>query len=235
MVMDNELSDGVLSKIWNSFFHFFLDEASYSFLIAQCRTLLEVSESITAWNDSKHSKFLRMCNVNTLLELRRHWKLYVQASQLSSVGKKRLKEMVLSGIRATKSTYHSSEGSGLYPCRSAGPYFPRSTKPTSQVFTHFWKTGITSLNPRDIAAATLVNPTFVYSLTGEGFALHYGAQDLPLILVQRAIVDGHGFTPHQYRAGFAKAAQARAFVTVIGGPTECVDVVLAWQDVQILL
>ena len=102
MVMDNELFDGVLSKIWNSFFHFFLDEESHSFLVAQCRTLLKVSESITAWNDSKHSKSLRMCNVNTLLELRRHWELYVQASELSSVRKKRLKEMVLSCTTTTR-------------------------------------------------------------------------------------------------------------------------------------
>ena len=195
MIMDNELSDEALSKIWNSFFHFFLDEVSYSFLIAQCRTLLEVSESITAWNDSKYSKYLRMCNVNTLLELHRHWKLYVQASQLSSVGKKRLKEMVLSGIRATKSTYHNPEGSGLYPCRSAGPYFSRSTKPASQVFTHFWKTGITSLNPRDIAAATLVNPTFVYSLTGEGFALHYGATPILPFHLAPAFVNSERDTP----------------------------------------
>jgi hypothetical protein len=172
MIMDNELSDEALSKIWNSFFHFFIDEKSHSFLIAQCRALIEVSESITAWNDSKHSKFLRMCNANTLLELRRHWELYVKAGQLPSSGKKRLKEMVLSSVRTTKSTQH--KGSDLYPCRSAGPYFLQSSEPASQVFQHFWKTGITSLNPRDVSAATLVNPTFVYSLTGEGFALHYG-------------------------------------------------------------
>jgi hypothetical protein len=104
MITDNELSDEVLSKIWNSFFHFFLDEKSHSFLIAQCQTLIEVSESITAWNNSKYSKFIRMCNVNTLLELRRHWELYVQAGQLSSAGKKRLKEMVFSSIKTTKAT-----------------------------------------------------------------------------------------------------------------------------------
>jgi len=172
MIMDNELSDEVLSKIWNSFFHFFLDEKSHSFLVAQCQTLIEVSKSITAWNDSKYSRFIRMCNTNTLLELRHHWELYVQAGQLSSAGKERLKEMVLSSIRTTKPTKH--ERSSFFPCRSTGPYFLKSSEPAGQVFQHFWKTGTTSLNPRDISAATLVNPTFVYSLTGEGFALHYG-------------------------------------------------------------
>jgi len=171
MVMDSEPSDEALSKIWNSFFHFFLDEKSHSFLIAQCKALIEVSESITAWNDSKYSKFIRMCNANTLLELRRHWELYVQAAQLSSAKKKLLKEMVSSSIRTTKATKH--KGSNLFPCRSAGPYFLQSVEPASQVFRHFWETGTTSLNPRDVSATTLVNPTFVYSLTGEGFALHY--------------------------------------------------------------
>jgi len=193
MTVDNELSDEVLSKIWSSFFHFFLDERSHSFLIAQCRALIEVSESITAWNDSKYSKFIRMCNVNTLLELRRHWELYAQAGQLPPAGKKRLREMVLSSIRTTKATHH--KGSGLYPCRSAGPYFHKSAEPASQVFKHFWKTGITSLNPRDVSAATLVNPTFVYSLTGEGFALHYGTTPISPFHLAPAFLNSKRDTP----------------------------------------
>ena len=193
MITDSELSDEVLSKIWNSFFHFFLDEKSHSFLIAQCQALVEVSESITAWNASKYSKLLRMCNVNTLLELRRHWELYVQAGQLASAGKKRLKEMVLSSLGATKSTHH--KGRGFYPCRSAGPYLHKSTEPASQVFNHFWKTGITSLGPRDVSAATLVNPTFVYSLTGEGFALHYGTSPLLPFHLAPAFLNSKRDTP----------------------------------------
>ena len=171
MATDNELSDQALSKIWNSFFHFFLDEKSHSFLIAQCQTLIEASGSIAAWNGSKYAKFIRMCNVNTLLDLRRHWNLYVQASQLPSARKKQLKEMVLSSIKTTKSTRH---GGSTIPCRSAGPYFHQSEEPATKVFRHYWKTGITSLNPQVVSAATFVNPTFLYSLTGEGFALHYG-------------------------------------------------------------
>jgi hypothetical protein len=172
MITDNELSDEVLSSIWNSFFHFFLDQKSHSFLVTQCQALIEVSESIAAWNGSKYAEFIRMCNVDTLVELRRHWELYVRASQLPPTGRKRLKEMVLSVLRTTKSTRHN--GSSHFPCRSAGPYFYQSTEPASEVFQHYWKTGITSRNPQVVSAATFVNPTFVYSLTGEGFALHYG-------------------------------------------------------------
>ena len=190
--MDNELSDDVLSKIWNSFFHFFLDKNSHSFLIAQCQSLINVSESIAAWNDSKY-EFIRMCNVNTLLELRRHWQLYVQAGQLSSAKKKRLKEMVLSNIRTIKVTKHKRYD--LYPCRSAGPYFLLSVEPAGQVFRHFWKTGITSLNPRDISAATLINPTFVYSLAGEGFALHHGTTPILPFHLAPAFLDSKRGTP----------------------------------------
>jgi len=193
MITDSEPSDEVLSKIWNSFFHFFLDEKSHSFLIAQCQALIEVSESITAWNDSKYSKFLRMCNVNTLLELRRHWGLYVKAGQLPSAGKKRLKEMVISSIGTTRSTNHKKLE--FYPCRSAGPYFHKSTEPATQVFKHFWKTGITSLGPRDVSAATLVNPTFLYSLNGEGFALHYGTTPILPFHLAPAFLNSKRDTP----------------------------------------
>ena len=192
MVTDNEPSNDALSNIWNSFFHFFLDEKSHSFLIAQCQSLINVSESIAAWNDSKY-KFIRMCNVDTLLALRRHWQLYVQAGQLSSAEKKRLKEMVLSSIRTTKVTKHKRYD--LYPCRSAGPYFLVSVEPAGQVFQHFWKTGITSLNPRDVSAATFVNPTFIYSLAGEGFALHHGTTPILPFHLAPAFLNSKRGTP----------------------------------------
>ena len=172
MITDNELSDEVLSHAWNSFFHFFLDNKSHSFLIAQCQSLIEASGSITAWNGSKYGKFIRVCNVNSLLDLRRHWELYLQAGQLPSAKKKLLKEKVSSCLKTMKSNMHKDFD--FLPCRSAGPYFHQSTEPATKVFQHYWKTGITSLDPQVVSAATFINPTFVYSLTGEGFALHYG-------------------------------------------------------------
>ena len=190
---DNELSDQVLSNIWSSFFHFFLDEKSHSLLIAQCQSLIRASVSITAWNTSKYAKLIRMCNVNTLLDLRRHWELYVNASQLESSKKKRLKDMVLSSLRATRSTANTQ--SGLFPCRSAGPYFHRSTEPATKLFHHYWKTGITSLNPQVISAATFVNPTFVYSLTGEGFTLHYGTTPIAPFHLAPAFLSSKQDTP----------------------------------------
>ena len=189
MIAGNELSDQVISNIWNSFFHFFLDKKSYSFLVTHCQTLIEVSESIVAWNDSKYSRFIRMCDVNTLRQLRHHWELYVHAGSK----KDRLKKMVLSSIRTTRATRHN--GPDDYPCRSAGPYFTTSTVPASQVFHHYWKTGITSLNPQDVSAATLVNPIFVYSLTGEGFALHYGTTPIAPFHLVPAFLDSKSDTP----------------------------------------
>ena len=70
---------------------FFFDGKSHSFLVAQCQSLIEVSESIMARNDSKYSKLIHMCNVNTLRELRCHWELYVRVGQLPSARKKRMK------------------------------------------------------------------------------------------------------------------------------------------------
>jgi len=187
MITDNKLSNQVLLKIWNSFFHFFLDETSCSFLVAQCHTLIEVSESMAAWNGSEYSKFIRMCNVNTLLELRRHWELYVQAGQISTARKNGLKEMVLSSIRTMRVTRH--ELSNHFPCRSAGPFFTNAAEPASQVFQHYWKTGITSFNPQDVSAATLVNPTFIYTLAGEGFTLHYGTSPISPFHLAPAFLD----------------------------------------------
>ena len=83
MITDNRpLTGVVMDKIWNTFFHIFLDEESTAFLETQCQKLLHESTSLDAWNQSEHSSFLQFCNEHTRLELRRHWQLYIDAGRV---------------------------------------------------------------------------------------------------------------------------------------------------------
>jgi len=120
-----------------------------------------------------------MCDVNTLRQL---------ASSLGALSPRRptfiLKEGSIDGTR-NPMTIHV-----VLQARIS-----LHSQPASQVFHHYWKTGITSLNPQDVSAATLANPTFVYSLTGEGFALHYGTIPIAPFHLAPAFLDSKEDTP----------------------------------------
>ena len=170
MITGNQLSSDILDKIWNIFFHFFLDDDSATFLEAQCKKLLHESASLDAWNQSEYSSFVRFCSEYTRLELRRHWKLYIDAWKSSSEQKREIKETVSSEMQKVRKKCQISYSG----CRSAGPYVWESMVAVSEVYNHFWTTGTTFAGEEALSLAANVNPTFVYSLAGANFAVHFG-------------------------------------------------------------
>ena len=171
MIADSR-STGVetVDKMWNIFFHFFLDKESTAFLEAQCEKLLHESTSLNAWSRSEYSSFLRFCNEHTLLELRRHWQLYVDAGRFPPKRKREVRETVLLEMRKIRTRREI----GYSGCRSAGPYFLQSSTPVRAVFDHFWTTGTTFVNEEVLSSTTNTNPTFVHSIAGTTFAVHFG-------------------------------------------------------------
>jgi len=170
MIADNQSSSDVVDKMWNLFFHFFLDEDSAAFLEAQCQKLLHESTSLDAWDQSEYSSFVRFCNEHTRLELRRHWQLYADARRSSPGQGRVIREAVVSGMQKVRGDH----ADGYSGCRSTGPYVWESMIPLSKVYSHFWTTGTTILDEGAPSSATNVNPTFAYSLAGTNFSVHFG-------------------------------------------------------------
>lgn len=171
MVADNQPH---MTIIWNIFFHMYLDEDSHSVLVAQCRKLMELSESLQRWNVSPYGSLLRMCTEYTLAELRRHWALYVDMHNLPADRLKALHDAFSKQFKRTTGQYKST----LSTARSSGPLIMQAARVTSSQFTKYWSTGTTFGNPKQITAAKLLNPTFVYSLAGEGCSVHYGTDPI---------------------------------------------------------
>lgn len=164
------------TKIWNIFYHFYLDQDSLTLLLTQSQKLFELSKSVGTWNKCPYGSFLRMCTQKTLSQLRECWELYAKTEQMSNAEKKRFKRDFNSGIKETAMPSH-----GIYnttSARSAGPLWIEAVSPTAEEFTHFWKTGVTTVDPKIIAATTFPNPTFAYVSRGEVFAVHYGADPI---------------------------------------------------------
>jgi hypothetical protein len=158
------------TTIWNIFFHIYLDKDSHAMLVEQCRKLIGFCDSLQSWNASPYGSFIRMCTEYTLEELRRHWALYVDMQDLPSERLKTIRDAF------TKLSQSSSQKEGIMmsSARSSGPLMMHAMQAPSDQFKKYWKTGVTFPDHKQIAGATLLNPTFVYSLAGEGCSVHYG-------------------------------------------------------------
>jgi hypothetical protein len=167
MIFDMTSSDD-LAKIWNAFYHLYLDPASSAFLASQCRKLSRLSSSIETWNQSQYASFLRVCDLCTLADLRRHWDLYAAYVDSPDLKKRHLEQVDL----AAKETLHKySNLVHLGATRSAGYYWLNAFKTMPPSFSHFWRTGTTFTDSQEIQDAKLLNPTFLYSTDGEGFVV----------------------------------------------------------------
>ncbi|EDQ98981.1 uncharacterized protein LACBIDRAFT_318427 [Laccaria bicolor S238N-H82] len=162
------------ATIWNIFFHFRLDKDSHTALIDQCKKLIEHSETAQKWKVSPYASYIKMSTDYTLKELRRHWTLYVGMEELPN---SRLAPIRDAFDRLSKK--NSKEGTNT-ATRSLGPLQLRGFTIIPEHFRNYWKTGVTFVDGKRIAAATLLNPTFVYSLGGEGCSVHYGTDPLNL-------------------------------------------------------
>jgi hypothetical protein len=170
---------------WNMFFHFRLDNDSHTALINQCKKLIELSETTQKWRSSPYGLFIKTCTDYTLAELRRHWMLYVgmqnlpnsQLAHIHNAFDQQSREI----LKKLESTFMAA--------RSLGPLGKHGSAVIGDSYRNFWKTGVTFVDEKNIAAATLLNPTFVYSLGGEGCSLHYGTD--PLIPFHLAALFGN--------------------------------------------
>ncbi|KAH9848283.1 hypothetical protein C2E23DRAFT_889144 [Lenzites betulinus] len=62
--------------------------------------------------------------------------------------------------------------------RAAGPLFVRSPLVVADHVKNYWKTGTTLSDGKRLALAKFLNPTFAYSLLGEGCTVHYSSDPL---------------------------------------------------------
>ncbi|KAF9052402.1 hypothetical protein BDZ89DRAFT_1098464 [Hymenopellis radicata] len=179
------INDGVPAPttLWNIFFHFMIDTGSHEVLMTQCQKLLQYSETMGRWAASPIGQFIRICSRHTLSELRSHWQLYVAFHQQP--------EHRIRAIRSqfTKVANARSKDMSSTAIRSAGPLMAHAFPTTAERFRSYWETGTTFGKGRQVASASLLNPTFVYSLGGEGCNVHYGTD--PLIPFHTAAVFGN--------------------------------------------
>jgi hypothetical protein len=180
------VEDHPVARIWNIFYHFKLDEQSFSLLVRQCQKLVDVSADLESWSACPYSRFLRFCSRHTLSQVRGYWQRYASAREvLNSKSKKDTLLAAFTGVYKDK----IRTGFVLSASRSAGPLWIFAAKAMNAHFERFWQSGTVFSDAKDIASATFINPTFIYSLMGEGCSVHYGTCPLQPFHLASAFAD----------------------------------------------
>ncbi|KAJ2920961.1 hypothetical protein H1R20_g16132, partial [Candolleomyces eurysporus] len=156
------------AEVWNIFYHFKLDEKSHAILEDQCKKLIDLAETAQNWRESSYGGTLKMSTDYTLSEIRRHWELYVAMPDLPRERHNAINQEFVAMWRN-----NSNNGYRSAAPLSLGPVMFEGLLLISDSLQHYWKTGTTFRDGKNIAAATVLNPTFVYSRAGEGCSLDY--------------------------------------------------------------
>ena len=174
LIVDDEDS----LKLWNIYYHLFLDNESLELVHTQIQKLYPLSASMQGWHDSKYGRLLRICDQGTLLRIRRIWASY-GGSHLSGDDEASYNKRFESGMKTARDmqTLHLGQGTNLTGFRSAAPISTPSLQDLPKLFQHFWQHGITGENPASISKSRFPNPMFAGSL-GDTFILHYGTDPL---------------------------------------------------------
>jgi len=147
-------------------YHLYLDTISLEVLKTQAEKLLTLSETLGKWHKSTYGKYLRICNQDTLHELRHLWALYAQPLI------KKVEDRYKNGLEELKEQCDAFFGMGLNSsnaiCRTAGPLYVEALKQDlhNTAAQLFWMHGTTSIHPAEIKAARMPNVTMLYTGIG---------------------------------------------------------------------
>ncbi|KAH6912449.1 hypothetical protein BKA70DRAFT_1530181 [Coprinopsis sp. MPI-PUGE-AT-0042] len=196
-----------LNKLWNIYYHFYLDKPSLQLLYAQCRKLLELTTSIETWSSHKYGQHLRFCSDSTIEEIRHCCELYLEVESFDRIAKKTLDDAFAKGMSKTRARVNG----GTY-WRASGAAFPIAMYSglCEDHLTAFWKTGLSAGTPT--ADCTYVNPTFAHSRAGRGFNPHYSTDPLAGFHLAPAFVGATDVSPVKTVEGLAAFGRAQFYV-----------------------
>ncbi|KAI0752649.1 hypothetical protein C8Q80DRAFT_467409 [Daedaleopsis nitida] len=180
--------DSVSPRIlWNIFFHVYLDEPSLTLLASHCRKLTDAALTLQDWNGTIYGAVIRFGSEHTFAEVRRLLSLYADTEKsrpppdaLGKTAEERRKE-----AREHKTSYRHSSA------RSSGPMHAQAARVYDEAYDVFCDTRTTFVNRRDLARATLCNPTFCYSRHGSAATLHPCLDPMAPFHLAPAFGDGH--------------------------------------------
>ena len=176
MVDDAEGSN--IRKIWNVYYHLFLDRTALKLVQIQVEKLLALSASLQSWHDGEYGKFFRICDQGTFDKVKDSWISY-KTTDMSEDDTASYKRRFKSAIQKAVDAKNAVIGHGLVftGFRSAAPLSIRGLKDIPDIYQYFWDHGTTPGNSESLSSTKHPNPMFA-SLLADTFTLHYGTDPL---------------------------------------------------------
>ncbi|KIP04368.1 hypothetical protein PHLGIDRAFT_76054 [Phlebiopsis gigantea 11061_1 CR5-6] len=172
------------SKLWNIFYHFYLDPPLLQLVQDHAQKLCDLSTDLDTWSASEYARFLEVGSSYTLTELHRIWSLYARTKAFDTSRVVQLTSQF--GEEMKKIWSDKLTGSDLTASRSAGPLALHAMSTCVEATRAFWQNGLTFLNQRQHIFAS---PLFAYATEGEGFFAHYGTLPLSAFHLAPAFMD----------------------------------------------
>ncbi len=168
---------GLITAVWNIFYHFFIPQSSLDLLRRQATKLLQASESHDLWLTSPYGKFIGFVDKQTLDQLRHYWVRYAVLDNMDRLGAQARTAIANRSLVAEQSNF-------LQGLRGAGPLWLKAMEMVVHLYRSFWRTGVAGGNGENLDALGnegrgLINPMFAVSSAPSGdFAVHYGTEPL---------------------------------------------------------
>ncbi|KAF9527998.1 hypothetical protein CPB83DRAFT_894716 [Crepidotus variabilis] len=181
LVLDNVDS----SIVFSLFYNFLLDTNALKTLAIQCEHVIQLSADLQTWKSSKYGTLIRFSSHRSMECIRNYWVLYKETAALPKKAKERLKSTFLSGMKSELSKYGEHDSFAV----ATGPLISSLLQDKAQQnlapHKELWTTGVVS--SAVFKNCNLVNPTFVHSLDGDAFDVHYGTSPLKSFYLAPAI------------------------------------------------
>ncbi|KAK0729492.1 hypothetical protein B0H67DRAFT_595921 [Lasiosphaeris hirsuta] len=155
---------GSSEKMWNIFFHMYLDESDMKLLEAQAKKLVAVSEDLGQWHASSYGSTLRFGDAGTLSAVRSVWSQHVAAVDAKdSTEYKNRFESARGKSQAFKDRVWGTQGLAHTGTRSSAPLSFQMTGDMIASTERYWDTGFSNHHPP--GTAVLPNPMFSVAMS----------------------------------------------------------------------
>jgi hypothetical protein len=173
LILDDVKSSNV-QRIWNIYYHVFIDNDSFTLLQAQAEKLLQYAQSQREWENSTYGSIISFCDNTTFDDVVKLWALCAVRSD-DKVKYKEVQDRVRRQWDAAKQVHDKQFPKGsvlLDGLRSSAPLLPQKTAELSRSYDTYWDNGTCFNDNKSKKRCGIANPMF--ACLRSGLVLHYG-------------------------------------------------------------
>ena len=159
-LLDGLETDQDFDKLWNVYYHLYIDEYTFEFLAAQVEKLSAAAVSLDTWRDSKYGKALRFADAATFKDVQAGFAKYAKAvKDKNKPAYTTSFRAYIDKIKYLRKSIFDDQVPMATGYRSVAPAAEALDDITDQ-FRNYWKTGTSSAPTGSLLPHNIPNPAF---------------------------------------------------------------------------